>query len=152
MSLADIGAMEYFASFSNGGFPRGYAKNTSSRNYFKEAYNNMAKQAPYLKNITFACQNYDELKPIKGAVIYLDPPYKGTHHYDYARFEEMDYFKFWDWVRKISKDNFVFISEQQAPDDFQVVWEKQATRTTNKENNFTATEKLFTWMGELNEH
>ena len=26
MSLADIGAMEFFASFSRGGFPRGYAK------------------------------------------------------------------------------------------------------------------------------
>ena len=26
MTLAEIGAMEFFASFSNGGFPRGYAK------------------------------------------------------------------------------------------------------------------------------
>ena len=34
MTLAEIGAMEFFASFSNGGFPRGYAKNTPTRNYF----------------------------------------------------------------------------------------------------------------------
>lgn len=34
MTLADIGAMEFFASFSAGGFPRGYAKNTATRNYF----------------------------------------------------------------------------------------------------------------------
>ena len=38
MTLAEIGAMEFFASFSNGGFPRGYAKNTETRNYFQEAY------------------------------------------------------------------------------------------------------------------
>lgn len=61
MSLADIGAMEFFASFSNGGFPRGYAKNTDGRNYFKEAYRNMEAQAPQLKGIIFECQNYDEL-------------------------------------------------------------------------------------------
>ena len=36
MSLADIGAIEFFASFSNGGFPRGYAKNSDTRNYYKE--------------------------------------------------------------------------------------------------------------------
>jgi hypothetical protein len=40
MSLADIGAMEFFASFCNGGFPRGYAKNTTTRNYYQEAYRN----------------------------------------------------------------------------------------------------------------
>ena len=75
MSLADIGAMEFFASFSNGGFPRGYAKNTATRNYFNEAYRNMEKQAPLLKGTVFKCQNYWELEPVKGALIYLDPPY-----------------------------------------------------------------------------
>jgi hypothetical protein len=41
MSLADIGAIEFFASYSNGGFPRGYANNTSTRNYYKEARENL---------------------------------------------------------------------------------------------------------------
>lgn len=40
MTLADIGAMEYLASFSNRGYPGGYAKNTSTRNYFNEARRN----------------------------------------------------------------------------------------------------------------
>ena len=55
----------------------------------------------------------------------------------------MDYDFFWDWVRKISKDNIVFISEQIAPEDFEVIWEKEVKRTTNKINDFKATEKLF---------
>ena len=145
MSLADIGAMEFFASFSNGGFPRGYAKNTATRNYFNEAYRNMEKQAPSLKGITFGCQNYWELAPVKGALIYLDPPYANTKHYGYAKQEKMDYDRFWNWVRELSKDNYVFISEQVAPEDFEIVWHKEVKRTAGKDNNFAAVEKLFRW-------
>ena len=148
MTLAEIGAMEFFASFSNGGFPRGYAKNTATRNYFKEAYRNMEKQAPNLKGIRFECQNYWDLKYAKNAVIYLDPPYQGTKHYGYANQAKMDYDHFWEWVRRLSKDNIVYISEQSAPEDFEVVWEQQVKRTTNKENNFKAVEKLFKYKGE----
>ena len=148
MTLAEIGAMEFFASFSNGGFPRGYAKNTATRNYFKEAYRNLEKQAPNLKGIRFDCQNYWDLKYAQNAVIYLDPPYQGTKHYGYANQAKMDYEHFWGWVRKLSKDNIVYISEQNAPDDFEVVWEQQVKRTTNKENNFKAVEKLFKYKGE----
>lgn len=143
MTLADIGAMEFFASFSKGGFPRGYAKNTESRNYFQEGYRNMEKQAPNLKGINFKCQNYWELEPVQNAVIYLDPPYQNTKHYGYANQEKMDYDKFWNWVREISKNNYVFISEQVAPDDFEVVWTQQVKRTAGKDNNFKAVEKLF---------
>ena len=143
MSLADVGAMEFFASFSNGGFPRGYAKNTDGRNFFKEAYRNMEAQAPQLKGIIFECQNYDELIVPKGAVIYLDPPYSGTKPYGYKCQGRIDYVHFWNWVREISKDNYVFISEQSAPEDFESVWTLEVKRTTNKENNFKATEHLF---------
>lgn len=149
MTLAEIGAMEFFASFCNGGFPRGYAKNTETRDYYNEAYRNMKIQAPNLKGIEFKCQNYWDLdENTSGAVIYLDPPYAGTKIYGYANQPKMDYTHFWDWVRKISKNNIVYISEQAAPDDFEVVWEQQVTRTTNKENNFKAVEKLFKYKGE----
>ena len=143
MTLAEIGAMEFFASFSNGGFPRGYAKNTTTRNYFQEAYRNMEKQAPNLKGINFKAQNYWELEPVKGAVIYLDPPYQNTKHYGYANQTKMDYDKFWNWVREISKDNYVFVSEQTAPDDFEAIWTQNVKRTNGKDNNFKAVEKLF---------
>ena len=143
MTLAEIGAMEFFASYSNGGFPRGYAQNTSDRNYFLEARRNLEKQAFDLKDITFKCQNYKDLEPVSDAVIYLDPPYQGTKIYGYANQEKMDYTHFWDWVRELSKNNIVYVSEQNAPDDFEVVWEQNVTRTSNKENNFKAVEKLF---------
>lgn len=145
MTLAEIGAMEFFASFSKGGFPRGYAKNTKDRNYFQQARNNMEKQAPLLKNIEFKCQNYWELKDVKNAVIYLDPPYQNTKQYGYASQGKMDYDHFWNWVRNLSKDNYVFISEQIAPDDFEAIWEQETKRTVGLDNNFKATEKLFVY-------
>lgn len=144
MSLADIGAMEFFASYSNRGYPGGYATNTSTRNYYNEAYRNMKQQAPNLKGIEFKCQNYWELdENTKDAVIYLDPPYQGTKEYGYAKFGKMDYNHFWDWVREISKDNYVFVSEQNAPDDFDILWVQEAKRTVGKDNNYKAVEKLF---------
>lgn len=149
MSLAEIGAMEFFASYCNGGFPRGYAKNTSTRNYYNEAYRNMEKQAPNLKGINFSCQNYQDLdKNIQNAVIYCDPPYQGTKTYGYANQPKMNYDHFWNWVREFSKKNYVFVSEQSAPDDFEAIWTQQVKRTTNKENNFKAVEHLFIYKGE----
>lgn len=148
MTLAEIGAIEFFSSYCNGGFPRGYAKNTETRNYYKEAYNNLKAQAPNLKDIKFKCQNYWELEDYENAVIYLDPPYQGTKIYGYANQPKMNYDDFWNWVRKISKKNYVFISEQSAPEDFEVIWEQEAVRTMNKENNFKAVEKLFKYKGE----
>lgn len=59
----------------------------------------------------------------------------------------MDYEHFWNWVRELSKDNFVYISEQVAPDDFEIIWEKEARRLTNKSNNFMGVERLFKWKG-----
>lgn len=149
MTLAEIGAMEFFASFSNGGFPRGYAKNVAGRNYFKEARANMEKQAPNLKGIEFYQSNYYNLRGLQGAVIYCDPPYANTKHYGYANQEKMDYTRFWNWVREMSKDNYVFVSEQVAPDDFEVIWEMEAKRTCGKDNNFKATEKLFRYKDGL---
>lgn len=145
MSLADIGAMEFFASFSNRGYPGGYAKNTSTRNYFQEARHNLEAQAPRLAGIHFACQNYWELAPISNAVIYLDPPYAGTKHYGYANQPKMVYVHFWNWVREISKENYVFISEQQAPEDFEIIWEHAAKRTNGLDNNYKAVERLYRW-------
>ena len=149
MTLAEIGAMEFFASFSNGGFPRGYAKNTAGRNYFKEARANMEKQAPNLKGIEFYQSNYYNLSGFKGAVIYCDPPYANTKHYGYANQEKMDYTRFWNWAREMSKDNYVFVSEQVAPDDFETIWEMEAKRTNGKDNNFKAIERLFRYKDGL---
>lgn len=143
MSLADIGAMEFFASFSARGFPGGYANNVNGHNYFCERRDNLEKQAPALKGIEFYQSNYYDLTIPKGAVVYCDPPYTGTKGYGYAKQEKMNYERFWNWVRELSKENYVFVSEQNAPADFDIIWEMEAKRTNGANNNFKATEKLF---------
>lgn len=143
MTLADIGAMEFFASFSSRGFPGGYANNTPEHDYFHTRRKNLEKQSPNLKGIEFYQGNYYDLPPVSGAVIYCDPPYANTKHYGYANQEKMDYARFWNWVRELSKENYVFVSEQTAPEDFEVVWEMEVKRTNGADNNFKATEKLF---------
>lgn len=149
MTLADIGAIEFFGSFNNGGFPRGYAAPKEGRNPYQEAYRNLEKQAPKLKGIDFRCCNYWELPDTEGALYYVDPPYANTKQYQYANIPKFDYSQFWDWVRERSKTNWVFVSEQTAPDDFEVVWEKEVKRTCSSNNKFKATEKLFRYNGGL---
>lgn len=149
MTLAEIGAMEFFASFSSRGFPGGYANNMAGHDYFHERRKNLEKQAPGLKGIEFYQGNYYDLEFPKGAVIYCDPPYAGTKHYGYAKQEKMDYERFWNWVRELSKDNYVFVSEQSAPEDFDVIWEMEARRTNGADNNYKATEKLFRYKDGL---
>lgn len=144
MTMTEIGATEWLGSFCAGGFPRGMAKDTPTRHYYQEAYNNLKKQSPNLKGIEFKCQPYWELSQnLSNAVIYCDPPYEGTIGYNYKNKSTMNYTNFWNWIRLISQNNYVFVSEQHAPDDFEIIWEKEVKRTTNKDNNYKATEKLF---------
>lgn len=152
MPLYLIGAIEWYASFANGGFPRGYAKNSPTRNYYQEAYRNHEKQAQNdnYKKIHFFTGDYQEtLKSLeelydidkKKVLIYCDSPYKGTK--PYAIDSKFDFDRYYNWCRETSKKYPMFISEQSMPEDFNIIWEKDTVRTTNKENNFKACEKLY---------
>ena len=59
--------------------------------------------------------------------------------------EKISYDDFWKWVRKISKDNIVLISELEAPDDFEVIWEKEISH--GQIEKLRKTEKLFIYKG-----
>lgn len=72
--------------------------------------------------------------------------YENVTGYSLGKFDSKE---FWDYMRVISKDNKVFICEQNAPDDFEAIWEQELTRIldVNKNNRFKVTEKLFMWKG-----
>ena len=114
------------------------------RNYYNEAKNNLLKQAPRLYNINFEHKNYLMLKP-KNAVIYCDPPYQNVKQY--ANSVDFDYENFWNTMREWSKDNIVLISELQAPEDFECIWEQEVSRSIKATDKSTATEKLFIYKG-----
>lgn len=124
----------------------GLARNKRGDNYCASAERSLLKDFEGLKNATFTCLDYKDVLIPDNAIVYADPPYKNTTGYSLGEF---DHDEFWEYMRKISKDHIVLISEQNAPDDFEIVWEKEQKRAldTNKDNMFTITERLYKWKG-----
>lgn len=144
LPLYKIGAIEWYASYSNGGFSRGYAKNSPTRNYYREAYNNHKNQAenPNYQKIIFTQGDYKNINiPSDKVLLYCDSPYKNTTPYDISK--HFNFEEYYEWLRETSKKYPIFISEQNMPDDFNKIWEKEANRTTSKTNRCKAVECLF---------
>jgi len=120
----------------------GYARNKTGTNYAAQSKRSVLKDFATLKNAKFTCLDYRDVDIPNGAIIYADPPYRNTTGYGKAKF---DTDAFWDYARKISKTNLMFISEQEAPEDFVAVWQRSFTRTldVNKDNQPKVIEKLF---------
>lgn len=120
----------------------GYARNKTGTNYAAQSKRSLLKDMATLMDAEFICKDYQDVELPEGCVVYADPPYNGTTGYGKEKFDSD---AFWEYIRKISKDHIVFISEQNAPDDFVAIWSKPFTRTldVNKENQFKVTEKLF---------
>ena len=103
-----------------------------------------------LENSEFYCRDYREWKP-SNCVIYCDPPYNNTEPLDYKvlykgkRIDKFDTDEFWNVMREWSKNNKVFISEYNAPDDFKCVWQQEVKlMMKNKQNTKDVrVEKLF---------
>lgn len=143
-----VGLVGFCASYNSKWFG-GYANNVKTkigtvRNYTDESIRNLIKQSPNLKGIRFSCCDFRNLKTgIKNFVIYCDIPYMNSTKYSTKDFP---YDEFYDWCRKMAKNNIVLVSEYNMPDDFECIWQKE-TRTT-LDNNRTLdsskrTEKLF---------
>jgi len=98
-----------------------------------------------LKNVEFTSGTYDQFSHLKNYIIYCDPPYQKTRcmYYDENhKWRRFDNVKFWDWVREMSKDNIVFVSEYTAPDDFEMLWDYGKCVKSKKGVN-TGSEKIF---------
>lgn len=121
-----------------------------ARDYCKEARNNVEKQSKNLKGIEFIYSSYNKLEIPSNSIIYCDPPYhteatKGKYK------EDFNHSEFWKWCREKSKEGHqVFISEYNAPEDFECIWEgKIAQRMNNsKKEALISTEKLFIYKGD----
>ncbi|MCM1223050.1 MAG: DNA adenine methylase [Lachnospiraceae bacterium] len=146
-----VGMIEHLCSFNGGGFHKSYGcvMQASGRNGYIERRNNILKQAPNLKGIEFKYQDINDLD-VSGAVVYIDPPYNKTSKYDSLIGNPFDYERFWDAVRRLSAENYVFVSEEAAPQDFRAVWTLETKRTI-KGSVKIATENLFVYKGGLSD-
>ena len=122
----------------------GYARNKTNTNYALQSKKSLLKDMDNLMITQFTCQDYRDVIIPNNSIVYADPPYNNTTGYGKDKFNSDE---FWEYMRVISKNNKVFISEQIAPSDFKCIWEKEFTRTldVNKDNQFKVTEKLFTY-------
>jgi len=118
-------------------------KGSDDSTYCMRGKRNALKQSPKIQSVEFICASYKDVK-VEKSLIYCDPPYQGTSGYKTGSFNHEEFFQ---WCRDMkAKGNIVFVSEYNAPDDFELVWKgeiktnfsSQRTEATHK-----AVEKLF---------
>jgi DNA adenine methylase len=106
----------------NGKFFGGFVEKYGDRNYPEERkkyYDELHDNETFHKS-KIQYVDYTKYMDVKNKLIYCDPPYSGTTEY-HSTFNSD---KFWDDMRTISKNNYVFISEYTAPDDFICITQK----------------------------
>jgi DNA adenine methylase len=110
----------YRGVYLNSYFPHKLSKVKSNA----ERVKSVAKK---LKNVQFRTGAYQQFSNLKQYIIYCDPPYDNTTQYFYdtrGNRLNFDHTAFWNWCRKMSKDNLVFISSYTAPKDFTKIFTK----------------------------
>jgi DNA adenine methylase len=140
----ELKAVAGYGMSYGGQYFSGYIQKHSSnsgRDFYKEFKNSILKIKKELQKgeIEFNNKNYYDFKP-NNMLIYCDPPYKNTTGYKVGKFNSD---LFWNTMREWSKNNYVFISEEEAPDDFEVVWEQKKRRTLNSKVRECKIEKLY---------
>ncbi len=116
------------------------------RDYVGEAYRNAVKQSPKLQGVELIVSDYQNLNIPSNSLIYCDPPYQGATKYK----QQFNHEEFWEWCRQKTKEgNTVFISEYNAPQDFDCVWQKEIVSSLTKNTGSkTGIEKLFKYNSE----
>ena len=113
------------------------------RDYQDEAKRNTLKQMKNLIDVDFLNCSYEDLNPVN-CIIYCDPPYANTTEYKDKWF---DHDKFYEWCREQAKRNIVFVSEYNAPDDFECVWQQEVKSSLSANGvaggSKVSVEKLF---------
>ena len=89
-------------------------------------------------------KSYHDFSEVSGAVLYLDPPYEGSHQKGYIN--SFDSQEFYDWAFEIAKNNIVMISSYSISDKrFETVYSFDKARSTLQggESSKGKNEKLF---------
>lgn len=153
MNMTDdlIGWIGFMASSNGRFFDGGYSGKSKTktglvRDYISESIRNINKQIPNLDGVSFYNKDYTDLEIPENSIIYCDIPYQGTKQYSTSK--GFDYDKFWDWSRLKSKQGHdLFVSEYNAPKDFECVWQKSTKSSLRANGNISgsklSTEKLF---------
>jgi DNA adenine methylase len=121
-----------------------YTPKFCTKRALKNAGDKVLAVAEDMENVEFSAGKYTRYSNLKGGVIYCDPPYAKYNRYYDEKHNRLifDHEAFWNWVRKMSKYNTVFVSEYSAPQDFKNIHKKRTTSHGSKN-----TEKLYVFNG-----
>ncbi len=124
-----------------GGWSRSKTNKGEDRDYVTEQYKANMKQKHLLDGVEFKQGSYCDVGYPEGAIIYCDPPYANTTNYSNGFYHDI----FWQWCRWMSEKGYaVFVSEYNAPDDFEILWEGSLPVSFSKHaSGKVAVEKLF---------
>lgn len=140
----------YLSAYAFGGvFSSGFRGNYQSIEQSKREginmYNKVKEVVPLLDCFEFIHGSYCDTTPEKGEMVYADPPYFSSLNYGVNKhLTDFNYDEFWDIMRKWSKTNIVFISEEKGghiPKDFVCIWSVNAKRTLGSHKGNKGTKK-----------
>jgi DNA adenine methylase len=134
-----VGFVGFLCSFGGKWFCA-YARNNAGRNYAESGSRLLVKQAASFSSVEFVCCGYNVLDLPARSLIYCDPPYAKTARYR----DGIGHDVFFDWCRHRASDgHIVFVSEYEAPNDFETVLEIPHSSLLNKNKVKPTVEKLF---------
>jgi site-specific DNA-adenine methylase len=150
LKYSEPSARRGFVGFGNsfgGGWWSGFARHPYNikRNTAQETARNISRLIGL--PITFTQHDYQSIPSLAAA--YCDPPYRGTKPYPGQ--PPFDHNAFWNWVE--NRRGPTFISEIEAPDTAQCIWQQVYKGQANNSDNTslvayrTRTERLFYYPG-----
>ena len=132
----------------NGKYFGGFVEKYGTRNYPAERkrYYDLLHDNKTFHDTKFKFTDYLTYHSEKGKLIYCDPPYDSTTEYHSSFNSE----SFWKEIRSLSRNNYVFVSEYKAPDDF-ICLAQKTKRTSLSGTGATRKreEKLFVHKSKL---
>jgi len=141
------GFVGFGCSFAGKWF-EGYARSNRNCNYALSAYNSVLRKISKLKAAEFLNKDFSELD-FCNSIIYCDPPYNNTVHYNKRLLGKFDYDLFLEWVKYQSTKNIVLVSEYKhnLPNDAHIVLELNSSKEIRNKNDkrVPTTEILFTF-------
>ena len=94
-----------------------------------------------IKNLESYSMDYQSVLIPNGAVVYCDPPYKGTNKYGKNVKETFDHERFYEWC--LTRDFPVFVSEYVMPDGFTEIASTMRADSMSATATVKRVERLF---------
>ena len=118
----------------------------------KPEYNqvlNQLEQLQRLEQLEVTNKDYRAFSDVKGAIIYLDPPYENSNVIGYSDSARFNHSEFYDWAVKMARENIVLLSSYTVTDDrFEEVFRfDSALSSLAGGKDKTRCEKLFMAKG-----